>query len=183
MSGRGEDRKREVESDLVARSRRGDTAAYTELFHIHGDMLFGLVMRLTADADLAEEVVLEAFTAAWTKLPGFRADSRFSTWLCAIALNTARHRLRERAQRWRRQAPLTSEHRRLSRDPPRVDEAVDLERAIALLPPRAREALLLRHVQGMSCEEAAAAMGVTTGTIKSQTARACKLLRERLGDD
>lgn len=179
--GRSTDR--EAERELVARARRGDMAAFTALFHAHRDMLFGLALRLTADADLAEEVALEAFTKAWTRLSDFRGESRFSTWLCGIALNTARHRLRGRANRRRRQAPLTPILARLSRDPPPVEEAVDLERAIALLPPRAREALLLRHVQGLSCEEAAAAMGVTSGTIKSQTARACGLLRERLGDD
>lgn len=51
---------------------------------------------------------------------------------------------------------------------------------MAKLPDRARETLVLRHVQGLSCEEVAAVMEVTTGTVKSQTSRACALLREKL---
>ncbi len=64
--------------------------------------------------------------------------------------------------------------------PPPVEERIDLERAMAELPNRARETLVLRHVQGLSCEEVAAVMEVTTGTVKSQTSRACALLREKL---
>ena len=169
--------------ELVARSLDGDTDAYAALFRSHRDMVYGLARRLTDDADLAEEVVLEAFTAAWSNLSSFRGDSRFSTWLCAIALNTAREKLRSRTSRQGRLAALVPDDPRHARNPPRLEDSVDLERAIASLPDRAREALVLRHVHGLSCREAATAMGVSAGTIKSQTARACRLLRERLDHD
>lgn len=135
-------------------------------------------MRLTADPEMAEEVVLDAFTAAWSGLDGFREESRFSTWVCSIALNSAReHRRRAGRDACRYQAMERVEG---SERAPRHEEAIDLERAIARLPERARQVLLLRHVYGFSCEEAARAMDVTSGTIKSQTYRACALLRESL---
>ena len=169
------------EHDVVARARRGERSAFEELFRSHRDRVYGLAIRLTSDTELAEDVVLEAFSAAFTQLPAFRGDSRFSTWVCAIALNCARQAIRTHSRRRDRfEMPGPEMRPSLSEDPALLEEGIDLERAIAGLPPRAREALILRHVYGLSCDETAAAMNVTTGTVKSQTSRACALLKERL---
>lgn len=137
---------------------------------------------------MAEDVLLEAFTAAWTNLSGFRGESGFGTWVCGIAVNRARDALRTRV-RQRRDVPFDPPHRTRAGDDAwtnrarHVETRIDLERAIAGLPPGAREALVLRHVHGFSCAEAAGMMGVTEGTVKSQTSRACALLREKLNHD
>lgn len=144
--------------------------------------MYGLAIRLTGNPELAQEVLLDAFVAAWTGLPGFRGDSRFSTWVSSIAVNLAREAHRANSRRLRRieilgalQAPGT--------EVSRVEDRIDMERAIAKLPAGAREALLLRHVHGLSCAETAAVLNITVGTVKSQTSRACALLRERLAHD
>jgi RNA polymerase sigma-70 factor (ECF subfamily) len=154
---------------------------------MHRDIAFGLAVRLTADRDLAEEVLLEAFTAAWTGLPGFREDSGFRTWVCGIIANRARDALRRRGRRRARSRVLTEESAsgggRRADAVRHAEDRIDLERAIATLPPGAREALLLRHVYGFSCAEAAEVLGVSVGTVKSQTSRACALLRDKLSHD
>lgn len=141
-------------------------------------MVFGLAVRLTADREVAHDVTLDAFAAAWAAVPRFRGESRFGTWVCGIAVHRAREALRARGRQRERQpqiaAPPWTERARLAVD------RIDLERAIAELPPGAREALLLRHVHGLSCAEAAVVLGVSAGTVKSQTSRACALLREKL---
>lgn len=184
-AGRGDSRAEPGdEAALIARSRAGDHEAYGQLFRLHKDRIYGLALRLTEDPGLAEEVALQAFTAAWTGLPDFRGESRFSTWVGSIAVNCARQELRRRIRRRNRVEPLGSvEHSAASAAPARVDDAVDLERAIARLPAGARQALLLRHVYGFSCREAAEAMRVTTGTVKSQTSRALTLLKEKLSHE
>ena len=152
------------------------------MFERHGGRILGLAARLTSDEMLAEQVLLETFADAWRGLPDFRGDSRFATWLYGIALNRTRQALRSRTRRWRRSEPLEAADRSVASAsaPPPVEDRIDLERAMAELPERARETLVLRHVQGLSCEEVAAVMGVTRGTVKSQTSRACALLREKL---
>jgi len=176
------------ERRLVESAGTGDRSAFTELYARHRDLVYGLALRLTGERDLAEEVLLESFAAAWVNLPRFRGDSGFGTWVCGIAVNRARDATRTRTRRRSRVVAV---------DPARfgagvaawtdgarhAETRIDLERAIAGLPPGAREALVLRHVHGFSCAEAAAIMGVTEGTVKSQTSRACALLRETLEHD
>lgn len=171
-----------TDEDLAARAAGGDERAFRLLFERHSSRIFGLATRLTSDRELAERVLLEAFADAWNGLSGFRGDSRFGTWLYGIALNRARQAVRSRARRRKRQGALEYESA-IAVAPSlqaAIEERIDLERAMAELPERARETLILRHVQGLSCEEVAAVMDVTTGTVKSQTSRACALLREKL---
>lgn len=145
--------------------------------------MYGLALRLTGDSVLAEDVVLDSFVSAWTGLPDFQGESRFSTWVSGIAINHSRQARRARGRRGKRFASLDAAVTRApssAGDVPSVEQQIDIERAIAELPPGAREALLLRHVQGLSCAEAAAVLNVTVGTVKSQTSRACALLRKKL---
>lgn len=168
-------------------ARGGDRAAFAQLYALHRDVAFGLAVRLTTDRDLAEEVLLDAFASAWSGLPGFRSESKFGTWVCGIIVNRAREALRRRGRAGSRLESLVEEPASVG-DPwgdavSRTEDRVDLERAISALPPGAREALLLRHVYGFSCAEAADLLEVSVGTVKSQTSRACALLREKLSHD
>lgn len=171
------------ERELVDRARRGDRAAFEALFRANRDQVFGLALRLTGDPVMAEDVLIDSFVAAWTELQDFRGDSRFSTWVSGIAVNHSRQARRARGRRDRRFAPLDAAATSpplSTGDVPAVERQIELERAIAELPAGAREALLLRHVQGLSCAETAAVLNVTVGTVKSQTSRACALLRKKL---
>lgn len=147
--------------------------------------MFGLAVRLTTDRRLAEDVLLEAFTSAWEGLPGFRGDSEFETWVCGITVNRARDALRRR-RRYRVRLEAIGERSAAGGQASWADasrhteDRIDIERSLATLPPGAREALVLRHVYGFSCAEAAELMDVSVGTVKSQTSRACALLREKL---
>jgi len=154
---------------------------------MHRDLAFGLAARLTTDRDLAEEVLLDAFASAWSGLPGFRSDSGFGTWVCGIVVNRAREALRRRGRDGLRVETSVEELASVggawADAASHTEDRIDLERAISALPPGAREALLLRHVYGFSCAEAADVMEVSVGTVKSQTSRACALLREKLSHD
>lgn len=106
-----------------------------------------------------------------------------STWICAIAVNLCRTRVRRRQRERGRLSPDPLPRTPDPRTPDRMDIRIDLERAIDALPDRARETIILRHIHGFSLRETAEVMGVTPGTVKSQLSRACRLIRERLDDD
>lgn len=168
------------------RARSGSRKAFEALFRANRDQVYALALRLTDDPAVAEEVLVDAFVSAWTGLGGFRGDSRFSTWVSSIAVNHSRQARRATSRRRRRFDSLDRSGegaRAPDGNTPHVEERIDIERAIAGLPAGAREALVLRHVQGLSCAEAAAVLNVSVGTVKSQTSRACALLREKLRHD
>jgi RNA polymerase sigma-70 factor (ECF subfamily) len=118
---------------------------------------------------------------AWERLTSFRGDSLFTTWLHRLAVNLI---LQDRRSKGRRRA---REH--VEPDMERYARAavqampgtrVDLERAIAGLPAKARRVLVLRDVQGYKYDEIARMTGVSLGTVKAQIHRARGLVKEAL---
>lgn len=129
----------------------------------------------------------EAFAGAWAARSSYRGEGAFRTWICGIVANQCRMHMRteQRRRRWFERLEAGGDQGEPRRAEPAtaavpIETRIDLERAIGDLPPRARRSLVLRHVYGMSHAEIADAMAVSIGTVKSQIARACALLREDL---
>jgi len=166
---------------LVRRAQQGDPDAYEAVYRRLSGRIYGLCLRMTADAQQAEELTQDAFVRAWEKLGSFRGDSQFSTWLHRLTVNLVLQTRRSAGRRASREEPLPDDDRYMGS----VREAfpgtrIDLERAIAGLPEGARKVLVLRDVQGYKYREVADLVGVTVGTVKAQIHRARKLLREAL---
>ena len=139
---------------------------------------------LVSAAARAEDLTQEAFVRAWQALPAFRFESAFSTWLHRLAVNTALMELRSRRSRPQDEGDSDEEVFDLigSADSAGHTTALsmDLERAVASLPPRARAVLVLYDVEGWKHEEIAAELGMAVGSSKAQLHRARNLLRDRL---
>lgn len=171
------------EKDLVRRAQAGDVAAFEQLYEENVRRVFAVCLRLTSDASLAEELTQDAFVRAWERLGSFRGESAFSTWLHPLAVNVA---LSERRSRRRRTARIFATDDLTPFDKPEGPAApgpeagIDLERAMATLPPGARAVFVLHDVEGHRHEEIADMTGVAVGTSKAQLHRARKLLREAL---
>lgn len=164
--------------DLVASAREGDPGAFDRLYREHVGRVYAICLRITADRRRAEELTQDVFVRCWKRLPSFRGESRFTTWLHRVAVNVALDdRRRARRERLRR-ADVDPDNHRSRRD--RADERMDLERAVAGLPRGARVAVVLHDIEGYRYEEVAEMMGVALGTVKSQIHRGRRLLRERL---
>jgi RNA polymerase sigma-70 factor (ECF subfamily) len=168
-------------SDPIQRAREGDPDAFRILYEGHVGRIYALCLRLAGDPNRAEELVQDTFVRAWEKLPGFRGESAFGTWLFRIAVNLA---LAERRATGRREARVAS-----TADPeslpspgrtPDPGDRMDMEQAIAGLPPRARAVFLLYDVEGYQHAEIAEMTGIAEGTSKTQLFRARRLLREAL---
>ena len=181
------------EARLLDRARGGDEQAFGQLVEIHSDRVYRTLRRFGLDADEAGEVAQEVFLRAWRGLDRFEGRSQFSTWLYRIAFNEAQRRLSRR-----RPAPAgagaggdpdgpdpiasipdSPEHgpdaRALDRE---LGEAVDA--ALSQLPPELRAAVILRDLEGLSTNEAAAAVGVRPAAFKSRLHRGRIALRPLL---
>ena len=170
--------------DAVRRAQAGDPTAFDALYAAHVDRVFALCLRMTADERWAEELTQTVFVKAWRKIGSFRGEAAFSTWLHRVTVNTV---LDDRKSRNRRPAQLSAVPEAVWRGQraPGSDAAarLELERALASLPERARMAIVLHGVEGYAYEEVAELMGVAVGTVKSHIHRARALLIEHLEDE
>jgi len=173
----------EEEQQLIALARRGDADAFGRLALRHRDRIRGLLHRLLGPDEL-DDREQEVFLAAWTGLRRFRGDAAFSTWLVRIAVNRASRHVRRGRPKTH---PLVAEPADDATGP--ADAAATAESngrvrlAIEALPPKLRVAFVLRHVEGMSGEEVAAALGVPSGTVRSRLHEARRQLAGRLGEE
>ncbi|WP_374472762.1 RNA polymerase sigma factor [Arenimonas sp.] len=176
---------REEDYALVRAAGAGDTGAFEQLYRKHSRRVYAVLWRLCGHEARAEDLLQEAFVRAWQALPAFRFESAFGTWLHRLAVNTALMELRSRRGG---QALETDDEALESHSTPdsaghRTALGLDLERAVATLPPRARAVLVLHDIEGWKHEEIAAELGMAVGSSKAQLHRARQLLRTRLGED
>jgi RNA polymerase sigma factor (sigma-70 family) len=165
--------------DDVAAAASGDRRAFERVYRAHVDRVYSLCARMLGDRVLAEEVTQDVFVRVWEKLPGFRGDAAFSTWLHRVAVNVVLTRRK-----------LTGIHQGRTADDDALEttagrsdttgERLDLEDAIAQLPQGARTVFVLHDVQGFTHEEIGAQLGITSGGSKAQLHRARQLLRTAL---
>jgi RNA polymerase sigma-70 factor (ECF subfamily) len=140
-----------------------------------------LCRRLCGDRGRAEDLTQDVFVRAWQRLGTFRGESLFSSWLHRLAVNVVLGEERSRSRRLdlARPAEDIAALELGGPDPERTGSG-DLERAIAALPPGAREVFVLHDVEGYRHEEIAEMTGRSAGTCKAQLHRARSLLREAL---
>ena len=138
---------------------------------------------MTADRALAEELTQDVFVRAWEKLALFRGESSFGTWLHRLTVNLV---LNARQADGRRRGHLATDddggdvYARIPARPVSPGDRMDLERAIAALPPGARRVFVLHDVEGFTHEEIGTLLSITAGGSKAQLHRARLLLREAL---
>lgn len=178
---------RQLEAALVERCRRGDAAAFEEVYRTHAGRLYGLILRMTGNQADAEDLLQEVFLAAHRKLDGFRGESALGTWLYRLATNHVLDHLRSRAAKTGQLTDGFDDDGPVLPDPGSraiVEQTIahmDLERALTQLPAGCRAAFLLHDVEGLEHREVAEALGIAEGTSKSQVHKARLRLRALLG--
>jgi len=162
---------RELADLIVA---RGDEQAFRALYRRHSPRVFQFVLRMVGgDVSEAEDVMQETWLRAARSLDGFRWESAFSSWLSGIALN----RVRELARKKKRSLVEVEGEWEMPVLPFDAGRKIDLERAMALLPPGFRTVLVLHDVEGFTHQEIGERLGITDGTSKSQLHGARKAMR------
>lgn len=170
----------------------GNTEQYHDLIRPYERSVYKMALSFMKNVSDAEDVAQEAFLKAFRNLAHFRGQAKFSTWLMSITLNEARGRLRRQGIVRMESFDESPEGGHLSpallRDWREVpSEALErkevrqmLQHAIANLSPLYRDVLLLRDVEEFSIEETAAALTITTGTVKVRLHRARMMLQKEL---
>jgi RNA polymerase sigma-70 factor, ECF subfamily len=182
----------EPDAAVVEAARRRDPDAFEEIVRRYGSRIFRLAQNITRNHEDAEDVSQDSFARAFLHVDTFRGDSRFSTWLCSIAINQALMKLRTRRRRESQQVyPDTPEDGQFCADvpddtptPEQQYAQKELQRILASameeLPLASREVLQLREVEERSTAETARILGLTISAVKSRMLRGRQKLRQVL---
>ncbi len=185
------------ENELIKRAQAGDQEAFCLLARLYERRMYALALHFTRHPQDAEDLSQEVWLKAWRAIGTFRHEAGFYTWLRQIAINSLLNERRGKALRWNPEKkamrlgelvsldelglslaepshqPEESLHQRLMAD--------QVLQALGELKPKERLIFLLKHREGMTYEEIAAACGASAGTIKKALFRTVTKLREGLG--
>jgi len=184
------------DDELVCLSQKGDTDAFEALVEKHQKMILNISYRMIGNYEEACEVVQDAFFSAYKALGKFRGESKFTSWLCAIAVNLSKNRRKRIKIRNHREGPSLddtagNEVGPIKRDPParepsleeqleKKEVQVKVEECLNLLDDEYQEVLVLRDIQGFSYEEIGDILKIPDGTVKSRLFRARDALKDCL---
>jgi RNA polymerase sigma-70 factor, ECF subfamily len=167
--------------ELLAEIALGDRGALHALFTRHQPWLAARVRQRCADPAIVSEVVNDTFLVVWDRPGRYQGQGEVAAWLWGIAIRTLLHRLRPRKSVLERLGALRHEHA------PSAEEAVllavehtDVGQALQRLSPELVAVVQATVIDGLSTREAAALLGIPSGTVKSRMSRARTELREAL---
>ncbi len=180
MTGSGHSRYASLHDvELCSLAATGERRSFGELVRRHGSSVRGVLRRMGAQGAEADDVAQDAFLTAFERISEFRGEGTFAGWVKKIA---ARLYLR-RLQRDRKLGAMTAEA--MEDETPRgdADAAIDLEGALQVLNAAERICVTMCFGAGLSHSEAAEALNLPLGTVKSHVKRGLDKLRTRLAPD
>ncbi len=187
-----------VEAEFIEKLKQGDAKAFDTLVLRYSSDIYGLLYRITEDAEEASDLTQETFLRALKAIKKFRGDSELKTWLFRIAINQSRNRFRWWKRRKKEKtisldAPVGESNTPMSEtvstnyaSPEETTLQNEREKflveALKELPDIFREAVILCDIEGLSYEEIAKVLDLNMGTVKSRIARGRVELRKKLKD-
>ena len=172
------------EREWIRQSREGRAEAFTSLVGLHQRMIQALTYRMTGSPAEAEDLAQETFVRAWQHLDSFHGDSKFSTWLCRIAMNAClnwRQREGRRSavhQTWANYTLNNDTHHDAVPEGNELNQRV--QAALNRLPDKQRAAIVLTVYQELNHAEAARALGCTEATVSWRVFAARRKLKQWL---
>lgn len=166
------------DAEFARLAAAGDRAAFGALVGRHGAGVRGLLRRMGADHAAADDLAQDAFLAAYERIGDFRGEGAFAGWINRIA---ARLYIRRVRSRLRLEQPLEIAPEAVSGGEGEAASRIDLDEALNALSPAERLCVGLCHGAGFSHPEAAQALNIPLGTVKSHVKRGLDKLRLRLG--
>ena len=181
------------ESSFLTAAKHGDSAAFEMLCKQSTNAVFHVARRMMRSNEDAEDVVQESFQLAFVHLQSFNGNSRFSTWLCRIAINAALMKLRKKRHPW----PVSLDESPETEEPSSRIDVEDqgpnpeqlyaqeeqqrfLSEAMNALTPGMRKAIELRELGERSTEETARIMGISVSAVKARVFHGRRKLRDTL---
>jgi RNA polymerase sigma-70 factor (ECF subfamily) len=161
-----------VPADLIEACQNGNRAAFRQLFEAYRGRVYSTARHILGSDAAAKDVTQQVFLAVWRHLDRFRSEEEFAPWVYRVAVNTC---LNERRRLCRFVDAQPCEPAAV----PGQEQAVlarQIQSALALLSPKLRVPLVLRHIEGLSYDEIAEVLGCTMGTVASRLSRAHRAL-------
>lgn len=170
--------------DLVLRARRGDGAAFTELIRRHERLALGVAYGVLHDAQLAGDVVQEAFLKAWKRLADLSSAASFPAWLCGIVRNLSVDQKRRKHLSICGIEEARGEADGRALDPAeeigRREQATRIAAALESLDELTRSAVVLRYYENLSSKEIGEMLGLSSAAIDMRLMRGRQALKDKL---
>ena len=175
----------------VHKTVEGDGSAFNELVQRHYAKIYGLACRMLGNPDDASDATQETFLEAFKSLPSFQFQSKFSTWLYRVAINTCQQHIRKSDSRGRTLMSYSTCLREQNRQhdsefPERMVLKTErdglIQAAIDQLPPKQRAVVVLFYTQNLKYREIALVLDCSEGTVASRLNTAIKNLKSMLKD-
>lgn len=182
------------ENDLIAGLKKGEEQAYRHLIRKYQAKLVNIAYGITLDMEESLDIVQDVFLKVFTGINRFEGKSTLYTWLRRITINESLNWIRrwKRRFRWQHQTIDSEEQGPLRElgssetDPQRIYQKKELEKIIYnglnMLPEKARSALILKELEGLSYDEIGSLLNIKKGTVSSRIFYAREKLREYLED-
>jgi RNA polymerase sigma-70 factor, ECF subfamily len=166
------------ERALISRASRGDVDAFSRLVSIHSALVRGVSLRMLG-AQEAQDASQEVWVRVWANMKSFRGESAFSTWLYRVTVNTCLSFRRKETRRRTREVEEELAHLSVSSggdgDPEEAalvaERREEIQVALGSIRAEHRAAMVMRHMEGLSCAEISEALGVPDGTVKGWASR------------
>jgi len=180
---------RPPDDDLVwvEQLKQGQQSALKQVYDKYLNRIYALCLRLSGDAELAEDITQEVFVQVWQKIHNFRGDSKFSTWLHSVASNVAIGYMRRQKPWWRswfgsaEQNEVALQNIKTNDDMSNFDlSRSGLDKHITGLPQQARIVFVLFAIEGWRHEEIGKELNIAVGSSKAQYHRAKQLLQQAI---
>lgn len=165
-------------TSLLKRAQQGDEASIERLIELYQDIIYSMAVSFTRDPHQAEDLAQDAWIKILRGLPSFRHDSKFSTWLYRITMNTFLNATRAVK---REQEVVGSLDPESESGQGQVEASLDVHDAVRGLPDEFRSVVLLRYVADLSYKEIANVLDLPLGTVQSRLKRALDKLGHNLG--
>ncbi|MBD9010267.1 MAG: sigma-70 family RNA polymerase sigma factor [Clostridiales bacterium] len=173
------------ENKLVNKAVKGDNSAFEALMEKHMGIIYNIALRMTANQDDAEDMTQEIMIKIFRSLGSFKGNSKFSTWIYRVAVNTCLDELKKKKNK--KHLSLDAEisgddgenQIEIKDDSPSPEKLAEqnelrdmVAAAVKLLSDEHRAVIVLRDIRGMSYSEIAGILGCSDGTVKSRISRA-----------
>ncbi|MEI6669303.1 MAG: RNA polymerase sigma factor [Acidobacteriota bacterium] len=171
---------------MAARCGRGELPAFEELYKQHSGRIYNVMYRMSGSAADAEDLLQDVFLQAYRRIASYRGEAALGTWLYRLAVNACLDHMRSRQGRQQSATDYIDDVEGLEPAaspfwrPDRALDRIDLETAIAQLPPSYRNTFVLHDVEGHQHHEVAEMLGIAVGSSKSLLHKARLRLRALL---
>ena len=170
--------------ELTALLKDGDHGAFSALYGLYSERIYGRLLSLLKDRDMADELIQDLFLKVWEKRDGLNPEQSFKSYLYKVAENLVYDHFRKLARDKKLQErfrAITKElYSHTEEDLLNKENRTIIDRAVAMLPPQRKAVFTLCKLEGKSYEETGEILGISASTVSNHLVKATKLVREQI---